>query len=115
MARDTVHATVMIITTGVVGLCTMIGGLAHREQSFRVDGAGGGLAALIVLAVVTLVLPDVTLATMERALKSAGLRGIRWHPPQVSPEGLRQSGEEHWRGFLTRPPIVFLECVKKAV
>jgi SAM-dependent methyltransferase len=53
-----------------------------------------------------------TLATMERALQSAGLRDIRWHPPQVSPEGLRQSGEEHWRGFLGRPPIVFLECVR---
>lgn len=52
------------------------------------------------------------LATMERALTSAGLRDIRWHPPQVSPAGLQQSGEEHWRGFLTRPPIVFLECVK---
>ena len=63
LPRDTVCATVMIITTGVVGLCTMIGGLAHREQSFRVDGAGGGLAALIVLAVVTLVLPDFTITT----------------------------------------------------
>ncbi len=63
LPRDTVYATVMIITTGVVGLCTMIGGLAHREQSFRVDGAGGGLAALIVLAVVTLVLPDFTITT----------------------------------------------------
>ena len=63
LPRDTVYATVMIITTGVVGLCTMIGGLTHREQSFRVDGAGGGLAALIVLAVVTLVLPDFTITT----------------------------------------------------
>ena len=32
---------------------------------------------------------NLKLATMEQALKSAGLRGIRWHPPQVSPEGLR--------------------------
>jgi len=63
LPRDTVYATVMIITTGVVGLCTMIGGLTHGEQSFRVDGAGGGLAALIVLAVVTLVLPDFTITT----------------------------------------------------
>jgi SAM-dependent methyltransferase len=54
----------------------------------------------------------IKLATMELALKSAGLRDIRWHPPQVSPEGLQQSGEEHWRGFLTGSPIVFLECVK---
>ncbi|MEI7862228.1 MAG: class I SAM-dependent methyltransferase [Planctomycetota bacterium] len=53
-----------------------------------------------------------TLATMELALKSAGLRDIRWHPPRVSPEGLQQSGEEHWGGFLARPPIVFLECFK---
>ena len=45
------------------------------------------------------------------ALKSAGLRDIRWHRPRVSPEGLRQLGEEHWRGFLAWPPIVFLECV----
>jgi SAM-dependent methyltransferase len=52
------------------------------------------------------------LATMELALKSAGLRDIRWHTAQVSPEGLRESGEEHWRGFLAQPPIVFLECVK---
>jgi Ca2+:H+ antiporter len=63
LPRDTVYATVMIITTGVVGLCTLIGGLAHREQSFRVEGAGGGLAALIVLAVVTLVLPNFTITT----------------------------------------------------
>jgi len=63
LPRDAVYATVMIITTGVVGLCTLVGGLAHREQSFRVDGAGGGLAALIVLAVVTLVLPDFTITT----------------------------------------------------
>jgi Ca2+/H+ antiporter len=37
--------------------------IAHREQSFRVDGAGGELATLIVLAVVTLVLPDFTITT----------------------------------------------------
>jgi Ca2+:H+ antiporter len=76
----------MIITTGVVGLCTMIGGLAHREQSFRVEGAGGGLAALIVLAVVTLVLPDFTITTgvgtysraqsLFAAVVSAALWGI---------------------------------------
>jgi SAM-dependent methyltransferase len=53
-----------------------------------------------------------TLATMELALTSAGLRDICWHRPQVSPEGLQQSGEAHWRGFLTQPPVVFLECVK---
>jgi Ca2+:H+ antiporter len=81
LPRDTVYATVMIITTGVVGLCTLIGGLAHREQSFRVEGAGGGLAALIVLAVVTLVLPDFTITysrgqSLFAAAVSAALWGI---------------------------------------
>ena len=32
----------MIICNGVVGLCMLVGGLAHREQSFRVEGAGAG-------------------------------------------------------------------------
>jgi len=49
LPRDTVYATVMIITTGVVGLCTMSCGLAHREQSFRVDGAGGARQATLSL------------------------------------------------------------------
>jgi Ca2+:H+ antiporter len=60
LPRDTIYAAVMIICNGVVGLCVLIGGLAHREQVFRVEGAGAGLAALIVLATLTLVLPDFT-------------------------------------------------------
>ena len=40
--RDTIYAAVMIIFTGVVGLCVLIGGLKHREQAFRVEGARGG-------------------------------------------------------------------------
>jgi Ca2+:H+ antiporter len=53
----------MIICTGVVGLCVLLGGLAHREQTFRVEGAGAGLAALIVMATLTLVLPVFTTTT----------------------------------------------------
>jgi Ca2+:H+ antiporter len=41
----------------------MVGGLAHREQTFRVEGAGGGLAALIVMAALTLILPVFTTST----------------------------------------------------
>jgi Ca2+:H+ antiporter len=63
LARDTIYAAVMIICNGVVGLCILIGGLAHREQSFRVEGAGGALAALIVMAALTLILPLVTTTT----------------------------------------------------
>ena len=63
LPRDAIYAAVMIICTGVVGLCLLVGGLEHREQTFRVEGAGAGLAALMVMAVLTLVLPAFTTST----------------------------------------------------
>ncbi|HEY2629967.1 MAG TPA: ionic transporter y4hA [Usitatibacter sp.] len=63
LTRDTIYAAVMIICNGVVGLCILVGGIAHREQTFQVDGAGAGLAAVITLATLTLVLPDFTTTT----------------------------------------------------
>jgi Ca2+:H+ antiporter len=63
LPRDTIYAAVMIIANGVVGLCVLLGGLAHREQSFRAEGAGAGLAALIVMSTLTLVLPVFTTST----------------------------------------------------
>jgi Ca2+:H+ antiporter len=60
LTRDSIYAAVMIICTGVVGICILVGGITHREQTFRVEGAGGGLAALIVMAALTLVLPAFT-------------------------------------------------------
>lgn len=65
LARDALYAAVMIICTGVLGLCFLLGSLAHREQSFHVEGAGAGLAALIVLVSLTLVLPVFTTTTPE--------------------------------------------------
>ena len=50
--------------------------------------------------------------TMEEAFGAAGLREVSWHAPEVSPEGLRQFGPEHWADFLARPPVAFIECVK---
>ena len=60
LPRDAIYAAVMIICNGVVGICVLAGGLAHREQTFRVEGAGAGLAALIVMSTLTLVLPVFT-------------------------------------------------------
>jgi Ca2+:H+ antiporter len=34
LARDTAFAAVMIILTGIVGLCLLVGGVRHHEQSF---------------------------------------------------------------------------------
>jgi Ca2+:H+ antiporter len=63
LPRDAIYAAVMIICNGVVGTCVLFGGLAHREQTFRVEGAGAGLAALMVMSTLTLVLPVFTTTT----------------------------------------------------
>jgi Ca2+:H+ antiporter len=63
LPRDSIYAAVMIICNGVVGICILVGGLAHREQTFRVEGAGAGLAALVVMSALTLVLPVFTTST----------------------------------------------------
>src|SRR4029453_9666257 len=60
LARDTVYAAVMIICNGVIGLCVLVGGIRHREQTFRVEGAGPAFAALVALATLALVLPGFT-------------------------------------------------------
>ena len=60
LARDSVYSAVMIICTGVVGVCVLAGALRHREQSFRIEGAGPALAALVTLATIVLILPVFT-------------------------------------------------------
>lgn len=60
ITRDTIFATVMIVCNGVVGLCLLLGGLRHREQSFRIEGTGSGLAALTALCGLVLVMPGFT-------------------------------------------------------
>lgn len=62
LARDTVFAALMIVLNGLTGLCLLVGGLRYREQSFRVTGASAYLAVLMVLATLTLVLPNHTVA-----------------------------------------------------
>jgi Ca2+:H+ antiporter len=73
LPRDAIYAAVMIICNGVVGICVLLGGLAHREQTFRVEGAGAGLAALIVLSTLTLVLPVFTISTPPGTYSSSQL------------------------------------------
>ncbi len=60
LARDTIFAALMIIVNGVVGISVLVGALAHGEQSFRIEGAGPALAALVTLATLSLVLPTLT-------------------------------------------------------
>lgn len=65
LPRDTIYSAVMIICTGVVGLCLLVGGLHHHEQSFQLAGASSALAALVALAGLSLVMPTFTTSAGE--------------------------------------------------
>lgn len=62
IARDAIFATVMIIMNGVIGLCIFVGGLKHRELSFRNEGTNSALAVLTALATFILVMPMFTVS-----------------------------------------------------
>jgi Ca2+:H+ antiporter len=63
LARDTVFAAVMIILNGIIGLCLLVGGLRHREQSFSLDGVSAALVALAAIVMLALVFPNYTVTT----------------------------------------------------
>ncbi len=73
IARDTVYAGIMIITTGIIGLSLLFGSRRHFEQSLRIRGTSSALAVLIVLSVITLVLPNYTVATTGPTLSKVQL------------------------------------------
>jgi Ca2+:H+ antiporter len=75
LARDTVFAVVMIVCNGLVGICILAGGLRYREQDVRVTGSSLYLSVLIVLATITLVMPNYTL-TAPGPVYSAGQLGF---------------------------------------
>ncbi len=63
LARDTVFAAVMIILNGIIGLCLLVGGAKHREQTFSLDGVSAALVALATIVIMTLVFPNYTITT----------------------------------------------------
>lgn len=60
LARDTVFAAVMIILNGIVGICLLLGGIRHKEQTFQIDGVSTALVTLAAITVLTLILPNYT-------------------------------------------------------
>ncbi|WP_460761944.1 calcium:cation antiporter [Niabella terrae] len=60
LARDTVLAAVMIILTGIVGICLLVGGVRYREQVFSLQGVSAALVTLTAILVFTLILPNFT-------------------------------------------------------
>jgi Ca2+:H+ antiporter len=75
LARDTVFAVVMIVCNGLVGICILTGGLRYREQDVQVTGSNLYLSVLIVLATITLIMPNYTLTT-PGPIYSAGQLGF---------------------------------------
>src|SRR5882762_10439312 len=75
LARDTVFAVVMIVCNGLVGICILVGALRYREQDVQVTGSSLYLSVLIVLATITLVMPNYTLTT-PGPVYSAGQLGF---------------------------------------
>lgn len=65
LARDTMYAVVMIVLNGLVGGALLLGGIAHREQDYNLQGARSFIAVLLPLAVISLVLPKFTETTSE--------------------------------------------------
>jgi Ca2+:H+ antiporter len=60
LARDTVFAAVMIILTGIIGLCLLLGGFRYKEQIFGRHGVSAALVTLTAITVLTLILPNYT-------------------------------------------------------
>jgi Ca2+:H+ antiporter len=60
LMRDTIHAVVVLVLHGVAGLCIVVGGLRHREQEFRIQGAQAYLVVLLPMVAIVLVMPNYT-------------------------------------------------------
>lgn len=60
LARDTVFAAIMIILTGIIGICFLSGGYRYKEQNFIKQGISTGLITLLSICTLTLILPNYT-------------------------------------------------------
>jgi len=73
LVRDTVFSVVMIITTGLVGACLLVGGIRYREQTFDVTSAKIYLAMLLVLTTLSIILPNYTSSAPGRLYSTSQL------------------------------------------
>jgi Ca2+:H+ antiporter len=73
LARDTVFAAIMIILTGIIGLCLLVGGMRYKEQRVVKSGVGAALVTLTAISVLTLVLPNYTTTKLGPVYSSSQL------------------------------------------
>ena len=62
LARDSIFSALLIALNGILGICLLLGGGRHYEQSFRVSASNAFLAVLVPLAMLTMVLPSFTVS-----------------------------------------------------
>lgn len=48
--------------------------------------------------------------TYAAAFTACGFSEMRWHKPEVTPEGLQRYGTSFWREFLDDPPVIGIEA-----
>lgn len=58
VAREAVFSTVMLVCTGLVGVCLFLGGLRYKAQDHKRQGTSALLSIVIALSVLILVLPS---------------------------------------------------------
>ena len=101
LARDSLFAVVMIVLNGLIGACLVIGDLRYRRVEFRLEGTTGALVTLATLAVLTLVVPNVTASRARSAFFHAAtgdgrdgrpgpLSCVRLRPVGAAPAGFPQ-------------------------
>lgn len=76
IARDTVYSAVMLVLTGLIGLCLVVGGHKHYEQTIRVSGTSSYLAVLGTLTVTALILPNFTTSSAGPTYSPAQLTAV---------------------------------------
>jgi len=65
LARDTVFAAVMIILTGIIGICIVVGSIRYKQQVFTLQGVSTAMITLVVIVVFILILPNYTTSHSE--------------------------------------------------
>jgi len=73
LARDTVFSAVMLTINGIVGISLMVGATKYKLAVFNPEGTGSMLASVMLLAVLTMVLPDVTTSDAHGAFSPVQL------------------------------------------
>jgi Ca2+:H+ antiporter len=122
LARDTMYSVAMLVLTGLVGLCLLLGGLRHREQEYNLQGANAFLAVILPLAVLVLVLPRYTRSTpgptyseLQASLLVAmslglyvvflGVQTVRHRSYFVTPDRVDQAAAHHAADGLHPVPL----------